>query len=324
MINLVCFKKHRNIVYIIESPINLNATFIAMHNNFFNKLKQTNTLLKTCAMLVLCAIMLVVNQTALASGKPVGKKRLFLIPAAAYFFNSTYWDPNGIRKTYDNNQRFGSFILSLSSEYGFSRRVSLVATIPLVINTVSGNGTTSSNSGLGDAELGVRFYVANIDYNVYFSVQGSAIIPLYTNTPLKSIGYDLLGAEVKLAAAGDFALSAKKFYWEVSAAPRQYFDGDGPFQAKGAASLSYSIDKHNQISLLGTTLYSFSNLKTALNTQNPLDVADTKNFNFTQLTGSYSYSIKRNKSVFASYSQFISGKNTGVGTTIAVGYVYKY
>lgn len=275
-------------------------------------------------MLVFLMLSLTAYNPAFAGGKPVGKHRLFLIPAAAYFFNSTYWDPNGVHKTYDNNLRFGSTILSINSEYGFSRRLSLVGSIPFIVNHISQPGSSLSTSGLGDAELGARYYFANINYNVYFSVQGSAVIPLYTNSDTRSLGYGSLGADVRLIGAGDFSIGAKKFYWEANTGIRQFSGSSGPFQLKNSLSLSYSINKKNQVSLAGTSLYSYSQAKTPLNTANPLDVADTKDFNFNQLTASYAYSIKRNKSLFFSFSKFITGRNTGAGTTISVGYVYKY
>jgi hypothetical protein len=294
-----------------------------MDNSFTKQPKRSRIIIK--ATLLLGFFMAsIINTGAFASGKPVGKKRLFIIPAAAYFFNSTYWDQKGVHKTYDNGVHFGSTILSINSEYGFSRRVSLVASIPFIINHFSQTGASNSVSGLGDAELGVRYYIANINYNVYFSIQGNMIVPLYTNTPEKSLGYDELGSEIRLIGAGDFAIGTKKFYWEINSGSRQFLGASGPFQLKNSLSLSYSLDKKNQVSLAGTSLYSFSSVKTPLNVVNPLDVANNKDFNFNQLTGSYSYSIQRNKSIFVSFSKFISGVNTGAGTTLSIGYVYKY
>jgi len=280
--------------------------------------------IKSRAILVFLVVSILAGNNVFAGGKPVGKHRLFLIPAAAYFFNSTYWDRNGVYRNYNNDLHFGSKILSINSEYGFSRRLSLVGSIPFIVNTASQSGITSSVAGLGDAELGARYYLANINYNVYFSVQGSLVVPLYSADPAKRLGYDKIGGDIRAIGAGDFAIGAKKFYWEVNVGLRQYTGSEGPFQLKNSVSLSYSINKKNQLSLAGTSLYSYSTQKTALNVVNPLDVADTKDFNFNQLTGSYSYSIKRNKSLFISFSKFITGTNTGAGTTVSIGYVYKY
>jgi hypothetical protein len=301
-----------------------NATFIAMHYNFTQLLKQGKTLSKSKLIPVFLMVLFFAPNQVIAGGKPVGKHRLFLIPAAAYFFNSTYWDPNGVHKSYANNLHFGSTILSISSEYGFSRRLSLMATIPFISNRISQPGYSVGVSGFGDAEIGARYYLANINYNVYFSVQGSAVIPLYSTNDGKSLGYGTLGVDLRAIGAGDFAIGAKKFYWEANVGFRQFSGDSGPFQLKNSLSLSYSINKKNQISLAGTSLYSYSQAKTPLNVVNPLDVADTKDFNFNQLTASYAYSIKRNKSLFFSFSKFITGRNTGAGTTISVGYVYKY
>jgi hypothetical protein len=289
----------------------------------FTKLLNDNYIPAKIALLFI-GLLLLANSAVYASGKPVGKKRLFLIPAAAYFFNSTYWDPNGVSRLYDNNRHFGSVILSLNSEYGFSRRVSLVASVPYVINHISQTGSSTSISGFGDAEIGARYYFANINYNTYFSVQASAVVPLYKNAPDKSIGYEALGGDLKFIAAGDFNLFTKKFYFEASTGGRQFFTSSGPFQLKNSLSLSYSINKKNQVSLAGTSLYSYSTTKTPVDVTNPLNTADVKQFSFNQLTASYSYSIQRNKSLFVSFSKFITGTNTGQGTTLSLGYVYKY
>jgi hypothetical protein len=295
-----------------------------MHNTFAKPSKRWIAVTKSVAMLVFLMILLIAYNPVFAGGKPVGKHRLFIIPAAAYFFNSTYWDPNGVHKSYANNLRFGSTILSINSEYGFSRRLSLIGSIPFINNRISQPGYAESIAGIGDAELGARYYIANINYNVYFSVQGSVVVPLYTTNDNKSLGYGTLGVDLKLIGAGDFAISGQKFYWEANAGIRQFSGSSGPFQLKNSLSLSYSINKKNQVSLAGTSLYSYSQSKTPLDITNPLDVADTKDFDFNQLTASYAYSIKRNKSVFFSFSKFITGRNTGAGTTISVGYVYKY
>jgi len=295
-----------------------------MHFNFTKAHKHINNFTRASLFLILFTALLGANNLALAGGKPVGKKRLFLIPAAAYFFNSSYWDRNGVYRSYNNNLHFGSKILSINSEYGFSRRVSLMASIPFIINSISQSGYSASVSGFGDAELGIRYYIANINYNVYFSIQGNLVVPLYSNEVGKSLGYGSLGTDLKLIGAGDFSIASQKFYWEINTGFRQFLDDSGPFQLKNSLSLSYSINKKNQISLAGTSLYSYSTAKTPLNIDNPLDVAGTKQFNFNQLTASYAYSIRRNKSLFFSFSKFITGTNTGAGTTLSLGYVYKY
>lgn len=295
-----------------------------MHYNFTKPLKGSSAVIKIAVAFVFLLISLFASHTVFAGGKPVGKHRLFIIPAAAYFFNSTYWDRQGVYRTYNQNLHFGSKIFSINSEYGFSRRLSLVGSIPFVINSSSQTGVTASVAGFGDAELGARYYLANINYNVYFSVQGSLVIPLYSTNDGKSLGYGTLGADLRGIGAGDFSIASQKFYWELNVGFRQFTGTSNPFQLKNSLSLSYSINRKNQVSIAGTSLYSFSPVKTASNENNVLDIGSTKDFNFNQLTASYSYSIKRNKSLFVSFSKFITGVNTGAGTTLSIGYVYKY
>ena len=82
---------------------------------------------------------------------------------------------------FPNNGKFNSVTnLSLYAEYGLSRRCTLVASLPYAINNYSqDNYHPGTISGFTDLETGIQYYLANINYQYYFSLQGTAITPLY-------------------------------------------------------------------------------------------------------------------------------------------------
>ncbi len=288
-----------------------------MRHSLFEQLYSRS---KASGFVILLALLFVFNNQLYAGGRPVGRKRVYLIPSVAYFLNNKFWDANGNKQTYADNGKFSSLILSLNSEYGFSRRVSLVGRLPYLIDNFNQGGISRTVAGLGDASVGVRYYFANINYNIYFSIQGSVTMPLYKNTINKSLGYEKLGPEIAFLSSGDFGIGSQKFYYEFEGGVKRYIGEPGPMQYKYSGSISYIIDRKNQVSIGETGLFSSSTDKTF----NPTDLIVNQDFSFQQVTAGYSYSIQRNKSIFVSASKFISGKNTGIGSTLSLGYVYKY
>ena len=119
-------------------------------------------------------------------GFPVRPGRLLISPSVSYFFANSEWDSTGVKKPFPNSGKFSSVVVTLYAEYGLSRRFAFVTTLPYVYNNYS-QGIPPKNSGLTDLETGIRYYLANINFVYYFSLQGTAITPLYTNNA--SLGY---------------------------------------------------------------------------------------------------------------------------------------
>ncbi|WP_295652044.1 hypothetical protein [uncultured Mucilaginibacter sp.] len=270
--------------------------------------------------LALGALLLLLSMATYAGGRPVGKHRLFINIGASYFFNHQFWDQNGQVQNYAFNERNSSLSASISAEYGFSRRVSLMASVPFVSNMVRSDISNSTINTLGDGQIGVRYYLANIAYRTYFSIQGNLIFPLYVNTAAVTRGYGELGSSIQLAAAGDFNMLSKSFFFEVDLSTSQYFGGDAPLQGQFTASIGTSLAKKLQLSLSESSATSYSITKTF----NPASPAPAKDYSSNEVTAGLSYGLGHSRSLSLSYTTFISGKNTAIGSSVSLGYGYKF
>jgi len=257
---------------------------------------------------------------AQAGGRPVGKKRLFIIATSSYFFNDQYWDENGKVTSYDNNGKYSTFSLSLSAEYGFSRRVSLIASLPYSVNFFKNSVNSTTVGSLGDASIGMSYYIANIAYRTYFSVQTNFLFPVYHNTDSLNHGYGDVGANVQFLASGDFKIGEKSFSFSGTVGASQYIGDLAPLQLSFSGTLGFTITKKDQVSLTETTASSFSPSKAF----DPTSPVPAKDFTYSEITATIAHNISRNKSFFLSGTRFIVGKNTGIGNTLSLGYAYKF
>ncbi|HAL81188.1 MAG TPA: hypothetical protein DCO83_02275 [Mucilaginibacter sp.] len=249
-------------------------------------------------------------------GFPVRPGRLLISPSVSYFFANSEWDSTGVKKPFPNGGKFSSIGVTLYTEYGISRRFAFVATLPYVYNNYS--LATAPSSGLTDLETGIRYYLANINFVYYFSLQGTAITPLYTNNA--SLGYGEEGAELKLAFSGSGHLFGESSYFNLADGVRQYFGTDGPIQNRFNGTFGLSLDKKfmNQISVTLSGINSFSNNKSF----SPIPQTD-KDFSFLQASIGYGHSFSHEVSLFLSGGQFLTGRNTGVGTTASLAFIYR-
>ncbi|RYZ96363.1 MAG: hypothetical protein EOP47_24030 [Sphingobacteriaceae bacterium] len=253
-----------------------------------------------------------------AGGWPMRPGRLLLAPSVNYFFASKSWDADGNLKSFNDNGKFTSFSSYLYTEYGINREFTFVASVPFLSNSFKSDNYNNTASGLGDVEAGLRYYFANIDYRYYFSIQGSGIAPLYTDTDL---GYKKYGAEIKLAFSGSGNVFGKNFYFNLENGVRQYFGGDsGPIQDRYSGVFGITLDKklHEQVSLGFSGTWSASSLKDFSE-----NLSTNKDFSFVQATVGYGHSFNSSFTVFLSANQFLAGRNTGVGTSGAVSLIYR-
>jgi hypothetical protein len=276
-------------------------------------------------LIVIALITITLQNSAHAGGFPVRPGRLILSPSVSYFFANKEWDSTGRKQSFPNNGKYTSETISLYAEYGISRRFSAVATLPYTFNEFTQNGYSPNKySGPTDLETGLKYYLFNINYIYYFSLQGTAITPLYQNKAYgtgQELGYGEEGAELKLSAAGSGTLFDRSVYFDASEAVRQYFGTQGPIQDRYQVTGGITLDKafKNQISLTFGGLWSESNYKN-FNTISP---EQSKNFAFKQLTLSYGHSFSYRFSSFLSVGQFLTGRNTGDGTSISLAVAYR-
>src|SRR6476646_521899 len=160
-------------------------------------MKATQTYFKY--LMVVALFGLILQQKSYAGGFPVRPKKLLLSPSISYFTAKSGWDSLGRNIPFANNGRFTSVSYSLYAEYGLTKRFTLVALLPYVINNYDDDKNKTLYSGPTDLEVGVRYYLANINYIYYFTIQGTYIKPLYTEP---NLGYGQQGSELKLSFAG--------------------------------------------------------------------------------------------------------------------------
>jgi len=263
---------------------------------------------------------LLFSSQAIAGGFPVRPRSLSIAPSVSYFFSKKGWDANGVEKPFANGGKFQSLSYSIYTEYGLSRRFTLLAVLPYAMNTYQDNtGFSQKTNGFTDLEVGVRYYVANINYLYYFTVQGTFIQPLYNNF---NLGFQSQGAEIKLAFAGSGRMLGKNYYFTIENGVRQYFGGAGPIQDRYSGTFGLTLDRRvkHQLSASIGGFYSASSLNTAFN---PQVIGTNKDFSFNQASLSYGYSFSRNFSVFLTAGTFITGRNTGNGSSGSVAFIIR-
>jgi len=254
-------------------------------------------------------------------GFPVRPGRLLISPSVSYFFATQQWDSTGVKKPFPNGGKYTSIGITFYSEYGISRRFAAVVTLPYVYNNYMQNIAPTNNvsNGLTDMETGIRYYLANISFIYYFSLQASAITPLYGNNP--RLGYGEEGAELKFAISGSGHLGKLGTYFNVYDGIRQYFGNNGPIQNRWSGTFGLSLDKRfaNQVSVGLSGINSWSNDKNFISALPETN----KDFSFIQASLSYGHSFSRELALFVSGGEFLTGRNTGVGNTASVALIYR-
>ncbi|HZY37246.1 MAG TPA: hypothetical protein VFE53_11385 [Mucilaginibacter sp.] len=253
-------------------------------------------------------------------GFPVRPGRLLLAPSVSYFFANSAWDTTGTpAKRYPNNGKYSSVGVTFYGEYGISRKFAAVLSLPYVYNSFTASNITSNpSSGLTDMETGIRYYLANIDFIYYFSLQGTAVTPLYHND--RSLGYGEEGGELKLAVSGSGNLFDRSIYFNASDGFRQYFGSNGPWQNRYTGTFGITIDKEyqNQVSVTGSGILSRSTDKTF----SPVLEAN-KDYSFFELSLNYGHTFTDEISVFATAGKFLTGYNTSAGTLFSLAFIYR-
>ena len=279
-------------------------------------------LVKTITRILFAATLFVFTATGLSyadGGFPVRPGRLLISPSVSYFFANSQWDSTGgPKKRFADNGRYHSIGINIYAEYGINRRFAAVVTLPYVINTFKTNSFNSTTSGLTDLETGIRYYLANINFIYYFSLQGTAITPLYSNNP--NLGYGEEGAELKLAFSGTGHLFNRTTYFSASDGLRQYFGTNGPWQNRYNGTFGITLDKKykNQVSLTASGIFSESDDKKF----SPFLEAN-KDYSFFELSASYGHSFNHEMSLFASAGKFLTGYNTSAGTIFSLAFIYR-
>jgi hypothetical protein len=273
--------------------------------------------------LTLLLIIAAFQNSVYAGGFPVRPGRLLLAPSVNYFYANKQWDGNGVLGPFHDNGRFSSVSTILYAEYGLSRRFAVVASVPYILNTYTEDHYRPGTiAGFTDLETGLKYYLANIAYKYYISIQGTAITPLYKNP---NLGYGQSGAEFRVAFAGGGTIFNRNYYFNLENGIRQYFGSIGPVQDRYSATFGLSLDSklREQVSVSLSGFYTTSKYNTTLTPYQIANFYTSTNFAFKQLSLSYGHSFSKQLTMVVSGGKFIAGRNTGDGTSGSLSLIYR-
>ncbi|WP_158829455.1 hypothetical protein [Mucilaginibacter lacusdianchii] len=254
------------------------------------------------------------------AGWPIGKYRHVIAPSITYYTSKNYWDANGTKVEAGAGNRFSSVSIGVTAGYGLTRRTDLYISLPFTSLQNKYVGGRQTESGLGDATLGLSYNIVAFKYKRFISVQGSVIAPLYTVTSTGvPLGYGTLGAEGKLMFSGAFV---KNSYFNAEAGYRRYLDDKGPNQIVYDVTVGTPLDerKKNQVTFDIGGLTSFSSNKVLIS-RNPNLVYDGY---YVKGTASFGHQFTNKVSVFASGFYTLAGRNASIGTGGTLFMIYKF
>jgi hypothetical protein len=299
----------------------MKADGCGIYLDCFNLFDMTRTIRSSRYIITLLLIIVALQHKVYAGGFPLRPGRLLLSPSISYFTASKQWDANGVLGPFPNNGKFNAITTSLYMEYGISRRFSFVGSLPYTINDYhQDNFNPGKISGFTDLETGIKYYLASIGHQYFFTLQGTVITPLYKNT---NLGYGQSGGEFKVAFAGGGGLIGKGFYFNIENGIRQYLGSIGPLQDRysGTFGLTLNNKMTEQLSVNIGGFYTTSTYKTLT----PYQVANfytSTNFSFKQVSLSYGHSFSRQFTMMVTGGKFIAGRNTGEGTNASLSLIY--
>lgn len=266
---------------------------------------------------VLICFILAFSAKCFAGGFPTRPGRLLLSPSISYLYANKTWDSTGHLARYPLNGNFRAMLFTLYAEYGISRRFAATAMLPYTMNSFRQTGYSIDYSGLTDVEVGLKYYLANINFKYYFTLQATGIAPLYTD-PI--YGYKEPGAEFKASFSVRGTIFNRSYYALLEDGAREYFGAQGPFQNRYNGSFGLTLDTKfkNQVSLSVAGINSFSTNK-SLNAINP---QTGRYFNFVQASLGYGHSFGA-VSAFINGGHFITGRNTADGFTGSFSLVFR-
>jgi len=264
------------------------------------------------------ALLCLLLSTRAYCGWPTRPGRLIFSPSISYFTSNKDWDSLARRRVKANNGTFTSTSVNLYAEYGIVRKLAAYASLPYISYKLRDSiNVPISKSGLGDAELGLKYYLANINYKYYFTLQGTAVIPMYKT---QGLGYAQPGGELRLGFSGAGKLGSKFYSLSIENGVRKYFGEDGPLQDRYSASFGITLDKkfHDQLTAGVSGIISASSF-----TAFTRNIFTARDYEFTQVSLSYGHTFNSSFSMFLTASQFVVGRNTGIGTNGALALIYK-
>ncbi len=281
--------------------------------------------MKKSKLILFCITILLFSQQVNA-GFPIGKGRWLLVPTFNHYVANSYWDDNRSLHNFDNNGRFVSNYFGVYGGYGINRDWEFVFKVPFISNTYTSDVLIEPNSGIGDVNLGVCYYLSHYDYYRHLSLTGTLIVPFYSNDTATYkhtlLGNGSMGIEAKLGYAGTNQKFLKKTFYDLEVGIRQYFATEGPTQLFTNLTFGVPIDDSWKAAatLRGVT------------SSSPYGNRNS-NFAFSPLNREYDYlrfelaagvKATRSTSIWLSVYTDIMGKHIGKGSGYSVFAVIKF
>ena len=282
--------------------------------------------MKNFKLIFFCVAALLIVQHAKA-GFPIGKGRWLLVPTFNHYVATSYWDDNRDLKDFDKNGKFVSNYFGVYGGYGINRDWELVFKIPFLTNTYSQTDTLERNSGMGDVNIGICYYLSHYDYYRHLSLTGTLIIPFYSNQPTlfkhTLLGYGAFGVEGKLSYAGTNQNFLKKTFYDLEFGVRQFFATEGPTQL--FTNLTFGVPVDDNWKICGTLRgISSSSPYGNFNSNTVVPNAVNRDYDYLRVELAAGTKVSRSTSIWGSVYTDVLGRHVGKGTGYSLFAVIKF
>ncbi|MBF0169768.1 MAG: hypothetical protein HQK87_01540 [Nitrospinae bacterium] len=252
-----------------------------------------------------------------AWGQPEGK--LYDKLSANYYVATQYYDDTGKRRSFPYDGRFTDLNLSNYIEYGITDSLTLVATIALKRIETSDKFATTSTSGVGDVELGVKGTLGERAYGV-LSHQITIKAPgFYDKTSRLPLGNGQLDIEYRLLLGASL--------W-------RFFPGYANLEAGYRYRAEAPSDEFRYLAEIGGEMtgasYARAKLDGVVSMRNEDPVTDqggnpttVNRFSVVKLDLAVGYRLGGTWGVEAGYTAALNGENTADGVTWSLGITYQ-
>lgn len=237
------------------------------------------------------------------AGWPMGKKHYMISTTFTHYQASKGWEKNG--QFGSLNGDFMSQSAGLYVDYGVSRTLDFIVSLPFSYQTIKNEFGTFHQSGAGDLQLGFSTVLKNFKYTNYITLYVGASAPLYKNTDIRVLGMGNAGIVARVSASG---LLKKGVFYNIDLGGGQYFGVAAPIQGTASGFIGFSVSDYNQINIGADGVYSSSSDKTF----NPNIIA-AKDFWYSRVSAGFSHSFSRRFTLNLGGFYTVAGRNTGQG-----------
>ncbi len=257
------------------------------------------------------------TDSAKASGWPLPKKKVQIIPSYYHYTATAYRTDNGNKIDFGNNGRYTGQTFKLGIEYAISDQWALAGNIPFAANHYASDVLSNNNSGLSDLEVGVKYnFFADPAKRNFLSGQITAILPAYSNNITKQpyLGFARTGMEFRLMYSGSTRKSYN-FFHNTELAYRRFSSSQLKVnQLQVLSTLGYYLSEKDI--LTGDVSGTFSNGNiNGFSATNPLQNTD---FNFLKMTMQYGRKISKDCWLYGGLFSDVHNRNAGIGKGFTV------